>query len=359
MAHERTAIVTPVDVRLDRGLRCRAESSFDERERGRVVEAVAHGGILVHPRREEKGEHPVVALILVALPLSDRFVRDVARGRGPDLPPVEPAAALEGLLASALSAGRATWPSVCLDEVAFLEHLANRLREESNVHDLLSSMRAADVYLACALAHGDAAAVASFEAEFLAEVGAFVAQIDRSPSFADEVRQQLREKLLVRQDGPPKIVEFSGRGPLGGFVRVAAVRTALNLKRGKAAETGSDESEIVSVSPDPEIDYLKTRYGAELKDALETTLLSLSPDERNVLRMHYIDGLNIDEIGATYHVHRSTVARWLAAAREKILEETKRLLSKNLRIDKEEVESMIFLVQSRLEVSIHRFLAKP
>ncbi len=302
----------------------------------------------------------MVALIPVSLPLSDRFVRDVAMGRRSDLPPIEPAAALEGLLASALSRGRAAWPAVRLDEAVFLEHLANRLREESNVHDLLSSMRAAEVYLACALAHGDAAAVASFEAEFLAEVGGFVAQIDRNPTFADEVRQQLREKLLVRtEEGPPKIAEFSGRGPLGGFLRVAAVRTALNLKRGKAAERGGDEAEIVSVSPDPEIDYLKTRYGAELKDALQTTLGSLSPDERNVLRMHYIDGLNIDEIGATYHVHRSTVARWLAAARDKILEETKRLLSKNLRIDKEEVESMIFLVQSRLEVSIHRFLAKP
>jgi RNA polymerase sigma-70 factor (ECF subfamily) len=302
----------------------------------------------------------MVALILVVLPLSDRFVRDVATGRRPGLPSIEPTVELETLLAKALSAGPAARPGVRVDDAVFLAHLANRLRDEPDVHGLLASMRAGEVYLACALAHGDAAAVASFEAEFLTEVGAFVAQIDRNPSFADEVRQQLREKLLVRsEEGPPKIAEFSGRGPLGGFLRVAAVRTALNLKRGKSAEAGSDESEIVSVSPDPEIDYLKTRYGAELKDALQATLGSLSADERNVLRMHYIDGLNIDEIGATYHVHRSTVARWLAAAREKILAETKRLLSKNLRIDKEEVESMICLVQSRLEVSIHRFLAKP
>jgi RNA polymerase sigma-70 factor, ECF subfamily len=72
--------------------------------------------------------------------------------------------------------------------------------------------------------------------------------------------------------------------------------------------------------------------------------------------MHYVDGLNIEEIGLAYRVHRATVARWLAASREKILDETKRLLSQGLKLDREEVQSMIDLVRSRLDVSIYRLL---
>ncbi len=74
--------------------------------------------------------------------------------------------------------------------------------------------------------------------------------------------------------------------------------------------------------------------------------------------MHYLDGLNIDEIGASFRVHRSTVARWLAQARERILEETRKLLSSRLQIGRAEAESVIHLVQSQLDVSIYRYLGK-
>jgi RNA polymerase sigma-70 factor (ECF subfamily) len=295
-----------------------------------------------------------------ATPLSEVFVRELATERPSDCAPVEATPALEGLLGAALVAGRAAWPSVKLEGPPFVAHVAGLLASEGDVSGALQAMRASEVYLACALAQGDARAVAAFEARYLSEVASFIAQIDRSPTFADDVRQQLREKLLVRSVAgrAPKIAEFTGRGPLGGWLRVAAVRTALNLKRGTARASEDVGAELASLAPDPELDYLKTRYGKELREALQTTLASLSADERTVLRMHYIDGLNIDEIGVTYRVHRSTVARWLAASREKILEETKRILSKSLRIDKQEVESMIGLVRSQLDASIHRFLAK-
>src|SRR5579884_1384958 len=94
----------------------------------------------------------------------------------------------------------------------------------------------ADLYLATACAAGNAAALAAFERTHLSQVAAFVARTDSDPAFAEEVRQRLREKLLVGQ--PPRISEYAGQGPLGGWVRVAAVRMALDLRKmtARAAE---------------------------------------------------------------------------------------------------------------------------
>jgi transposase len=37
------------------------------------------------------------------------------------------------------------------------------------------------------------------------------------------------------------------------------------------------------------------------------------------LRYHHVDGLNIDEIGAIYRVHRVTAFRWLEKAKEQLV----------------------------------------
>jgi RNA polymerase sigma-70 factor (ECF subfamily) len=268
---------------------------------------------------------------------------------------------LETVLRAALATAHSAWPDVRVADGEMLRAVAARLPQGAAPGAAVAAMHISDLYLAYACAQADKRALAAFETHFLSAVASFVAQIDRSESFADDVRQILREKLLVRVAGaPPKIAEYTGRGPLGGWLRVAAVRTALNLRRSNKTRGDSDDSatEIASPTPDPEIDYLKTRSGNALRGALQATLASLPADERNVLRMHYIDGLTIDEIGTAYRVHRSTVARWLASAREKILDETKKALEGELHMARGEVESMIGLVQSQLDVSIYRYLGK-
>ena len=47
----------------------------------------------------------------------------------------------------------------------------------------------------------------------------------------DDVKQELREKLLVASGALPRIADYLGEGPLTGWVRVSATRTALNLLR--------------------------------------------------------------------------------------------------------------------------------
>ncbi len=59
-------------------------------------------------------------------------------------------------LAQLYDAGRATWPDVELDRQEFARWLEARCASVDEVHG-------ADLYLACACAHGDARAIAAFE----------------------------------------------------------------------------------------------------------------------------------------------------------------------------------------------------
>jgi RNA polymerase sigma-70 factor (ECF subfamily) len=109
---------------------------------------------------------------------------------------------------------------------------------------------------------------------------------------------------------------------------------------------------------DPELDYLKTRCKDDFREAFVHALGSLTTDERNALRLHHLDGLTLDETAAVCQVGRATAARWLANARARILRETERRLTARLALEGRDVDSMLRLVQSQLDVSIRRHLGE-
>jgi RNA polymerase sigma-70 factor (ECF subfamily) len=269
------------------------------------------------------------------------------------------AAALEAALAAALDAGRAAWPDVALDPLDFAAHLGARVPDAPDLAAAIAELHAADLYLACACARGEPRALACFDDQFLAAVGRSWGSRHRLADFADEVQQALRVRLLVGEGGaPPRIAGYSGRGPLAAWVRMAATRLGLDLRRREraAAREDTDELTLEARGDDPELEYLKTRYAAELNEALQTTLAALSSRTANVLRLHYQEGMTVDAIGTMYRVSGRTVQRWLAEARRTILDETRRLLSERLGLTDSRLDSLIGLVRSRLDISISQYL---
>ena len=105
-------------------------------------------------------------------------------------------------------------------------------------------------------------------------------------------------------------------------------------------------------TPDPELAFLKSHYRDEVHRALKDALAGLDADERNVLRLHFLDGLSTERIAVVYGVHRATVARWVSRGREALLRGTHQLLTERLRIGRGEVESLIGIVQSQLGLSL-------
>ena len=69
-----------------------------------------------------------------------------------------------------------------------------------------------------------------------------------------------------------------------------------------------------------------------------------------------IDGLSTDAVGKIYGKDGATVRRWIAKARETVLEATRTNLQAALSASTDEVDSLIALLKSRWDVSVARHL---
>ena len=163
-----------------------------------------------------------------------------------------------------------------------------------------------DIAFAQACARGETDAIARFESHLEGEVRPCLAQIDGSAHFADEMLQQLRIKLLVGQEGqPPKVETYQGRGAFGSWVRVVAVRMALSAKRGEARQPRqvdlADAPEpLALVVGDAELENIRFIYREQFHQAFRAALRELSPRDRTILRLHFVDGMNTEGIGRIY-----------------------------------------------------------
>lgn len=136
---------------------------------------------------------------------------------------------------------------------------------------------------------------------------------------------------------------------------MVAVRLALSARRSRDKELElDDDSELASAAfdGDPELATMKRDRRDELRVAVRAAFAALTVRERNLMRQSYVDGLSIDELGALYGVHRATVARWIAQARESVWHETKQRLRAETNASAEEAETLMSFLQSRLDLTL-------
>jgi RNA polymerase sigma-70 factor (ECF subfamily) len=252
-------------------------------------------------------------------------------------------------------AGRSAWPGVDVTAERFAQHFRAHHPEDGDP----SALHAADLYLACACEDGEPRALAAFEARYIAEVPRFLTGVERSAAAIEEVRQLVRERLFIpAASGRPKIAEYSGRGSLASWLRVVTLRVASNRRRAEhphADLAAVPEAELLP-RVDPELAIVRARYRPVFDEALRAAFGELTPRERTLFRMHYVDGLSVDRIGAVYNVHRATVARWIAAAREGLFERITARLRAHLHVSTAELESLLTVVRSGLQVSLGALL---
>jgi RNA polymerase sigma-70 factor (ECF subfamily) len=250
---------------------------------------------------------------------------------------------------------RARWPDIELDEADYVAHARGHAGGRA---DGPTKLHLEDLFLACACARRDEPALRIFEATVLPAADAAVRSLDGGEGFVDEVRQRLRTKLLVGEsDQLAKIAEYAGRGALVAWVTVASVRTGLSLLREtKRADkyAGDAWAEILALpdTGDIEVEYLKGRYRQDFAAGFTDACAKLPARDRTILRMHFMDGLNIDQIGQIYGVHRATVARWIAKSRSALFEGTRTYLVQHLALQPAEFSSFDRLVRSQLDVSL-------
>jgi RNA polymerase sigma-70 factor (ECF subfamily) len=243
-------------------------------------------------------------------------------------------------------------PALWLPDAVFLAHARGFAATDAE----LDALHAGDLYLACACGYGVRDAIAAVEREHFTRIREFAASVDSSPEFVNELSQRLRARLLVaEEDRPARILTYSGRGSLGGWIRVAAVRLARDITRSERAASKPRTFEPDAV--DPELGYLKRAYGDAVNRAVSEALAALDDESRALLKMHYVDGLSIDQVGIAFGKSRATGARMLAAARMTLLQGIRDKLVGIVGVRAEEADSLLAFVRSRLDVSLTRALA--
>lgn len=262
---------------------------------------------------------------------------------------------ISSILADAVTAARAAWPAIQLPTELFTAYVMDRLPGDAEREAALRRLRAADLYLACACVHGDQHALDAFDAHCLTAVDRALSRIGIDADTVSEVKQRLRRMLLVAEAGQPRISGFTGRGDLRRWVRVMALHEAFALRRKAQRDVVPDDNDLqdrIAVGSSTELDYFKRVYQSEFEAAFRDAVRALPDRDRTLVRQHYLDGVTIEQLARLYRVHRVTAGRWLEGARTSLLKMTRDLMVKRLGVSTHELESVLRLVFSRLDLHL-------
>jgi RNA polymerase sigma-70 factor, ECF subfamily len=260
---------------------------------------------------------------------------------------------LERAILAALARGRDVWPRVAVVEQAFAAHVRRLGIEEMALVD-----NGADLVLAYACTAGDEHALRFLHRQLLPSLDADLGRLGVATPDLDDVRQIVLERLLTSPVGG--LASYAARSPLVSWLRSVVCRTAIDAHRASRRDrTRSDPAaldRLVSDTVDPELSTLRAKMQPDFQQALEESLAALSGRAKHILRLYYVDGLNIAAIGAIYGVHRATVARWITGIRAAVTARLRRRVSAALQSTSSEFRSLVEAVRDDLHVSVDRVL---
>lgn len=248
-----------------------------------------------------------------------------------------------------LAAARQRWPSVTFDAERCATHLA--------AEDELPPF-AVELALAAMCLAQDSAALRVLHSEMFERVERVLSRLGLNAADADDVKQDVRTKLLLGSDREPKLAQYRGTGPLAHWIASVAGREALGAMRKRKPTAALDVDDfLVDGADDPEIVALKQQHGAALKRAFQAAVTELPARERGILRALIIDERSVNDIAAVYGIHRVTASRWVSEVRHELLKKTRNHLRDQLQLDVSSLDSALRLIDSNFELSLYRLLA--
>lgn len=258
--------------------------------------------------------------------------------------------------------GAEAWPALALREADFVAWLGARLGELDPV-----TLVAEDLYLVCA-------ALARVPGASDAFVGRFRGELERhalkvvDEDLAEELIQELMVDLLTGTDErAPRLEQYSGRGPLRVWLRMAVTRRALNVKRRRDPRTAHDmsSSQVAAsfdalaeraLDDDPEMAVMRRTHRAAMGEIFAMAIGEIAADERTLLKLHYGEGSTLNELALLHQTSRSAMHRRLEKARSRLLERLAELVGERLSLSESERKSVMRLFVSDLRDSLGRLL---
>jgi RNA polymerase sigma-70 factor (ECF subfamily) len=266
----------------------------------------------------------------------------------------------EALLAKLHQLARQAHPDIALSQPDFVAELTRRLGG-TLTESILAACKTDDVYVVAAAARGNAKAIAHVETELQRQLDFAAPRTNARPDQVADARGVLRELLFT--DTPDRTAaasSYAGRGDLAGFLRVIVTRELIKIVQKARREQPHESDELLallSTGGDPELSILKEHYREGVTACVQAALAKLDDRSRTLLRYQLVDGLPVARVGALYGVHGATAARWIADARDKLGELIRGEVQTRLEVARDEVDSIMRLVQSRVELSLARLMA--
>lgn len=253
-------------------------------------------------------------------------------------------------LSEIVANARQRWPGIHCDLELFRKHL-----EHVRVTPAALALHGEDLLLAASCAAADPVGLRIFEAQYIATIAPCLQRFRAAPDFVREVQQDLRCRLLAPPE--PRIATYHATGPLAAWVRVAAVRVGLNLRRTVRRRAEDLLVDELLVDVPMACDHAeRSRYSQILAAAIRDAFAQLPRQQRNLLRLHYADRLSLQQLADLDRVHRATVARRLVEARRSILGQVESEIRGQFSLTPSEFQSMLGFIDSRLGVSLSSLL---
>ncbi len=241
-------------------------------------------------------------------------------------------------------------------EVTLVTLAAHLGRHRVSLGDDLAELRLHELHLCSACAAGSAAAHRILERDYCRPVAERVFS-GLDAGLADELRQALREKLLLRREArEPKIAKYSGRGRLLNWIRVLASRLRIDRVSPRPLPPAHPLTDPIAPGRDAEQDLLKARCKQAFSAAFGGAIESLSMRQRNVLRQRLLFGTTLAATAELYAVNVRTVKRWLADARRTLRDNTRAHLEQMANLHPGEFDSIVRILDSEMDLSIARML---
>jgi RNA polymerase sigma-70 factor (ECF subfamily) len=248
--------------------------------------------------------------------------------------------------------GKMHWPGLSLSR----EQFGVMVRDAAVTDDGLQQW-GADLFLACAAASGDQTAVRCVDEHYIARLPGRIQRLGATAQKVPDVLQAVRERLFV---GPsPRILGYNARAPLEQWIKVVAIRTAIDMHRQEAVGPRVEAQWLTAlVTPDTDAarSLIRQEHKLAFEEAIRSEVARLSPRDRTVLRLHVIEGVSIEKLAASYGVHRVTVARWIWSAGERVLEGLRLHFSQQFGIVPHEFDSLARLMRSQLSLKLSEAL---
>ncbi len=253
------------------------------------------------------------------------------------------------------ASGMARWPSLAVDGSALMRYLAETPASPGSASPSLAAER----YLAFACAERVPQAVETFQALYSDAIDGGARSVDTSREFVEEVRQRVLELLFTgSSSGAPRILQYKGQGPLGAWLRTTAKRLALRLASTSRAEHLVPEEALANEladACDQELSLLRAHYSKLFREALVGALRELPARERTLLQLSLVGGISTVRIAKMYQLNQSTISRQLQRAANKTFDNVRHRLRIELGIASTELESLLAIVRSHIEMTLSCF----